>query len=317
MRLEAEMRRIFFGCLWLSLATCGVEEGATLQITAVPKINSTCGVDAPATLVIARGIYDPRGFINTGAPLNYVLPLNLKNNLSLASGDPATSFTATNRRVDANDAQIIAFDVCWFAADGGEAAAYGSWDSGVPARFQCSSLPAGQKRTVPANGVAKAGGGILGLVVDVLDKAALQALYGSAFNPAYDSSDAGGSLDPIGTYPVGGTSYYYRPGDPSNAVRDPSWGNFPLAPQSTVVLQARAIGKLQDGSTVQSNWLVFPVDVCVGCLSDTCGPLTPGATLCGTTGNAEVTGPAVDLASSCLPAQLGGIKCLASWTGCP
>ena len=310
------MRRLPSCCLLLLLATCGVEEGVSLQITAVAKINASCSIDAPTTLTLSRGFYDPRGFINGGVPTGYQLLLNIRNNLAQAKADPVAGFTTDNRHPDANDAQIVGFDVCWFSADESDATAYGSWDNGVPERLKCGSLPASQKRVVPATGEAKSGGGLVGLAVEVLDLAALQSLYGGAFNPLYDPSNPDGSLDPIGPYGPALKQYSYAPGDPSNAARDAAWGNFPLAPQSTVVLQARAIAKLQDGSIQRSDWLVYPIDICVGCMSDACGPLTIGAP-CGGSGPSALTGSVVDIGTSCLPSQEGTIMCLAGWSSCP
>ena len=306
------MRRVLGSCLLLILASCNVEAGASLEVVGVAELDASCDIGAPPTLYMSRDLYDPRGFIDGGVPGAYELPLNIKNDLVLAEQDPYTNgFSANNDRPDTNDIEIVGFDVCWFRADpesGNAATQYGTWESGVPDSLKCDALPASQKAVVPASGYIKAGGGLLGIGIEVLDLAALQSLYGSAFEPA--SIPARGLVEP------GSSLYSFMPGDPSLATRDAAWGNYPSQFDAPVVLQAQAIGKTQDGSSQRSDWVVFPVDVCVGCLADYCGYLNVTTTPCTVGGGTQLVGEAVDLANDCRPAQQGHITCLDSWTSC-
>jgi hypothetical protein len=263
-------------------------------------------------VLLSRDTYDPRGFVNGAVPVAYALDLNIRNNLVRAATDPATSFSASNRRPDANDIELLGFDMCWFRADpesgNADAAKFGSWDDGIPDRLKCSSLPATQKRFVAAAGSITPDGGLLGLSVPILDAAALRTLYGNEF-------------DPIAIPAVGGTTvngpYYYAPTAPTDTVRDAAWGNYPHDYMARVVVQAQAVGKQQDGDTLESNWFVFPIDVCVGCTADVCGPTTVVAATCPSTGTVSLSGAVVG-PTSCVPSQSGGgaPTCVDSWTNC-
>jgi hypothetical protein len=294
------MRQFLGGLLLLTLTACGAESGASFQILSAIPPNAECVVAATATSSLSGDSYDPRGFINGGAPRSYFLNLDLRNNLAAATSDPATSFSQVNRRPDANDIEVLGFDACWFRADpeGGRAGAakYGAWESGVPDRLKCNNLPANQRRFVTASAMVAADGGASGISVRVLDDVALQSLYGGAFDPV--------AIPAIGGSTVGGP-YYFTPADPISTPRNDAWGTYPHDWTARVVVQARATGKLQNGDAVQSNWFVFPVDVCVGCTSDVCGPTMVVAATCATTGTVSLTGSVVS-AASCLPSQSSG-----------
>ncbi|MBI5508419.1 MAG: hypothetical protein HY903_06685 [Deltaproteobacteria bacterium] len=287
------------------VSACGVEHGTSLQLVRIAKPSGACTTDPEPQAALARGFFDPRGFINAGPAFSYSLAPNIRNNMSPAVADAAVSFSPTNRRPDGNDVLLHGFDICWFRADaeGGspEAMRYGAWEDGPPDSLKCDNLPASQRAFIPATGQVPANSGQLSLFVDVLDLAAMRTMYGSGFDPS--------ALPARGLNATTGTYFYGTADAPSAAPRNAAWGTYPHENVATVVLQIQALGKLQAGTSVKSNWLVHPIDVCVGCLADACGLLTIDASVACAVGTTGVSGLAMAPITSCLPFQDVQLNC--------
>ncbi len=301
---------------WLALGLfgCGVEEGASLEILGETVPSSECAATNKVDVMRSHGFWDPRGSFDVPVGTAYAMPLVLRNNLRLAAADPAGSFSGDNRRVDANALQIIGFDACWVRADGeggpAEASQYGSWSDGVPDKLTCSNLPSAQRAWIASSTMLEPDGGLAGIYLSVLDEAALQSLYGSAFAPRAIPSI--GRFDPFtGAVSATGTAYSNQPVSPVSEPRDAAWGSYPHGKSAIVLLQVRATAKDQAGNTVQSNWFVHPLELCTGCLADACGTLTV---------ETPATGPCLKgsvVSSTCLPAQGYTVTCSGDYSTCP
>lgn len=310
------MQKLIAGLILTMLVGCGAEDGASLEILEESIPSGACIATADPGVSRSQGFWDPRGSHDVPVGDYYAMPLVLRNNLRTAGADPATSFSADNRRVDANSLQLVGFDVCWVRADadGGPAAAlgYGEWTDGVPDKLQCDNLPKAQRGWVPASTRIEPEGGTAGTFARVLGDAALQSLYGAAFAPR-EIPDFG-RFDPLtGLASATGSAYASVPVSPALSPRDAAWGNYPHTQRATVLLQLRATARDQAGRSIQSNWFVHAVDLCVGCLADFCGPLTVGVTAAG---DPCLEGSVVDYADACLPAQGYELVCADGYSTC-
>lgn len=282
----------------LMLTSCGAESGTVLQILDSPELTEACELDAGADAFRATGRYDPRGF-GWMWPTAFHLPLRLRNNMVAVDDSSDDGYLRPN----ANDAEILGFDVCWALASivGG----FGSFGDGIP--FDCEDLPVDQRGFVASSGTVAAGGGLTALTVDVLPLTALQAagIFGAAFDPSILTS-----VEIIDSH--ANASYF---GDEllesaASASRSAAWGTFPYDPSNTarVLVVLRAKGKTQVGAVVQSNWYVYPIDVSIGAAATACGSPPPPQS-CPSGGTAYV-GVGLDLTESCLPFQFGDLECV-------
>ncbi|MFC1611615.1 hypothetical protein ACFL6C_11705 [Myxococcota bacterium] len=249
---------IGLGLIIVVASGCSAEGGTLLQITHVPTRDSSCNFEIGKFL--HTGFYDPRGVLDV-APLGYVHEVSITNRAAVAGEG--------NQTIDANDAHILGFDACWFRADPESTYAsfyeFGGFDSGVPDEVRCENLPDANKRFVASGGTIAAGGAEAIFGVTLLGETVLKGMYGSAFEP--ENLPAKGVLNSA----VVGEGYSHQPADGPEKPRDAGWGEFPETQPARVIVQVRARAKLQSGNNVESNWFVFPVDVCVGCVSDICG----------------------------------------------
>jgi hypothetical protein len=246
----------------LSSVACSTNDGS-LQIYSAIAIDKTpCALSPDSETYLDVGMYDPKGFF--GAPKTYSLNLIAKNTMSTPAEGSSTSGSE-----NANDAEIVAMDVCWFPAHPGSAGApeYADYADGVPESLTCDRLPDAQKTTKVLSAPVSAGGrSALGL--EILDTAALQTMYGTDFQPWALPLQGPFAID------LGIANWYYSLGasDPTDLeARHSAWGNFPASRSARVIVQVRANAVLLSGGTVQSNWFIFPVDVCVGCAALGCG----------------------------------------------
>ncbi|MBN1962284.1 MAG: hypothetical protein JW841_15215 [Deltaproteobacteria bacterium] len=270
-----------------ALSACGAEKGASLQILDSPAPNDSCEFSADTTYYLPSGFYDPHGYggFSQGA---YSFTMRLVNNMITPSEDPATLFDR-DVRSSTNDVNIIGFNMCWDLASNYER--YGSANNGTP--FKCNELPQDQKSFIASAANIAAGGGKLAVTVLVLDLEALQApgIYGSGFFPAA-----------IAEAPKQTTSTNQLPFSLPLTVSTNYWGDFPLTGSDRILLLTQAIGKNQSGDPVSSNWFLFPVDICVGCIINDCGASPTYVNDCGD-GTSAYEGSVIDLTNSCLPAQ--------------
>lgn len=248
----------------LVLAACKAEQGGALQLQDSPVPDSTCITTAETTTVNSTGFLDPHGI--AGYAEAYHLSLRLVNNMITPQDDTATSFDRDVRPA-ANDVILVGFNVCWDLASRYQG--LGSADSGLP--FHCDSLPNAQRAYTADSGTIASGGGKLVTSIDVLSLQAMQApgIFGPDFFPAdlptqtrYVTTVA----QPAFALPITNSACEQDANHDCAATRSGNWGDFPQVAdnKATIIVIAQAVGKTQDGTPTLSNWLVFPIEVCVG-----------------------------------------------------
>jgi hypothetical protein len=231
-------RRVLVGTLaTLSLIACRAETGASLEVLQVPQFETDCTLAATPSHFQSRGLFDPTNASNYLQL--YFLQNNSLENPSAITGNP-NKFNA-----NANDANIVGFDVCFYRGDDPRVAAYNPGGSGPP--ISCDDAPGGQRLFVPGSGTVLSAGGTLTGAFDLLDIGQQQALFGAAFDPTTLA------------------------GAPTNtATRNASWANFPASLSAEVVVVFRVRAKDQGGHVMRSNWFTFPIDVVPGFATAPC-----------------------------------------------
>jgi hypothetical protein len=261
-------------------SACAADDGNSLQILGVPVPSDECIIETDVDVTYSSGFYDPRGFLGS-TPGAFLLGLIVRNNMR-EEGD---SRNVPELRPNATDVTMVGFESCWMEG----AVEVDSND--------CSDFPSDQETETASAGLVAAGGGLQAFGVPILSLEQLRTMFGDDFTPA--------AIPDLGNYTAG--RYSYNSQDPSDvATRDPAWGDYPTTRDSNVLIRTRAIGRLQDGKLVHSNFFDFVVSVCVGCSAGICGDAMISG--CGNTGLAP------DVAEGCLPFQSG--EC-ADFTTCP
>jgi hypothetical protein len=292
------MRRFPIALVLASTSACSTNDG-TLQIHSAISIDKTdCVLNPDSEAYLTTGMYDPRGVY--GAPEAYSLNLIAKNTLS------APEEGAISGRESGNDVEIFAVDVCWFPAHPGSEGAleYSGYVDGVPEHLTCDKLPDAQKTTkvvsAPVSAEGRAAFSFL-----ILETEALQLLYGTNFQP-WAIPDQGEFTVTQG--PTTTRYYSAAASDPTDlGGRHAAWGNFPAWWSARVIVQVRANAILLSGGTAQSNWFIFPVDICVGCAAAKCG--TPEVEVCAP-GEVFLVGHRPDPRDTCQPSQNHGPNCV-------
>ena len=240
----------------LLLGSCmAVENGTALEIinaTAPDAVSCEAG-----TLPMTIGTYDPVGVLDQSTPDGYIIGLSIENRLREASVDQvATSHGWGEVRPNANNLQIVGFDVCFYRADDISIASFGSYSDGNP--IDCSLLPTDQREFIPSSlwiepatlGVTK---------IKTLSPTHLQAagVFGSQFKaeniPVQGETTVDTNFDADTSDPTDKV-YSFGPESFSPDTRNEAWGNFPAAQKATLIVQMRANGKRQTGEIILSNW---------------------------------------------------------------
>ena len=249
----------------LGTSACADGNGAMVQLQTAVKPDTVCNVTA-SNPTITAGFYDP-----AMSDQGYSLSIAARNNASLNTEDPFT-LGAANIHRPTTDATISAWEACWFV-DSDPNRSYSQYGQSVDKEplVDCSTLKS-QSATLPGTGSLAAGGLVQSVLgAQVLTPSHLKTLFGSAFNAQ--------ALPLVGVYTAGyldktATFLSLAVQEPANlSTRDPNWANFPTSRSATVVVQLRARWQMQGGLTGVSNWLSFPISVCPGCLSRSCGDL--------------------------------------------
>lgn len=287
------MKRIVVLSLAAWMGACGAEEGGVLQVLYSPVPENNCSYSAQQRTYVPTGFYDPHGY-GSVFPTNFSLALTLRNNMAAGvTTDPVTP---------RNGVELLGFELCWKRA--AEHEEIDSFDGKLP--FTCEDLPPSQQAFSTTSGTISAGGDMVASV-DVLSLTALQALYGDGFyphliaeiaqDPSLNVSGAVFSL-PLAT-------------SPGSLNADPNWGDFPstLTRQDRVLVLLRAVGKTQAGRMVRSNWYLYPVDICVGCLASACGGVAVATCTGGSLVYQAYQGAIVSFAESCNPFQALELEC--------
>jgi hypothetical protein len=247
------------GGLWLVLLMgCMQNDPASVFVLGgVLAIDAnTCQPEIPNgadTVFQTYGRYDPQ----TGE--HYLLPLFLRNNMRSREESPVLLQSGENIARRARDVLLTNVEVCWFE----EKKQIKINDEGV--YYSCDSLPAEQHAFIPVSGLVPEGSGVAAVPVKVLNLQALQALWGGLFQPSFLPAQ-GLISEESGLFSLG-----VKP--PTETPRDIHWGGFPASDQVRVVLQVRVWGALSGGDRVVSNWISFPIEICVGCAAAACGQL--------------------------------------------
>lgn len=291
----------------LASAGCTVEPGDVLQIRFPVEPDTTCTYRTTSVLSYSVGFFDPwplRGIRAT----RYSLWVNMRNNIAKESNDEPLTSQGAKLDSEVHDILLSGFEVCFYRVDDPTA-----FDDGLP--MTCDQLDSSLLGFVPATGYAVPAGGLEVAGAPMFTSEDLQSdrIFGSSFNPvaipgagsfAYDANqdgtaEADGGILFISEYP----------GDNRSAA----WGNFPPNTRSAdLMLVVRAVGRVQSGSVVRSNWLTLPVIVCVGCSGIECG--TVPILTCDDDSRA-FDGSLPDASGACLPFQFG-VDCVEN-DGCP
>ncbi len=251
--------------LLLGLGSCRVDqESSMIDILGAVAPDDACKF-AAENAPLPGGLYDP---LADGS--GFKLVLALRNNLPTQAEEPSLLDGTVNIRPRANGVSIQGFEACW-AQMQGSLSAFGAAAAGN--RLDCSSLP-GQSATLAASGSIDPGGTDLALTtVTVLTGAHLQQLFGRDFAPtAIPVQGAQSQVQPDGSSLMLYNPALADPADPNS--RSPAWGaNYPTTVAAPVLVQLRAVLTRQSGDTTYSGWFTFPITVCPGCVTSSCGPL--------------------------------------------
>ncbi len=282
------------------LGACTTDTSGTgLEILSAPAFEPDCSLSPTAAAYYPSGSYDPAYPVYAPA---YALPLLLRNNLESNERDnPATGFEDVPLNRETNNIQVSGYETCWYRGDDPRVTPIDAFQDGE--LIPCSSLPADQRAFVGATALVEADLGESATSVLMLRPQALRA--GGMFGPNFDAQSIP----------------YYIPGfwleDPADPARDTSsWGTYPTDTRHfRVYVQVRAVGTLQSGRAIHSNWFVFPVDLCVGCQIGVCGiPVSMACDDAGTIFAAQ--GEIVDRVTSCLVSQNVNVVCT-GYSECP
>lgn len=280
-----------------TLAGCGAETGTELALGFATQANEQCVFRPDADLTLPRGVFD---VLLAGNSTAFTLGYVVSNGLEAAEDAQYTTGDGRELRPDSARVTFAGFDVCWVRGDDPDVESFGAYSQGAP--VDCAELPYDQKRFVPTSGsIAPEDevGVAIGSILRVSDLRA-DGIFGPDFQPA--------NIPRLGIYDDGGVRRYSQAADPSQ--RNAAWGDFPEDTISaTVLLQMRLVGKNQAGMTIRSNWISYPVDVCLGCAYQACGQWTESQAIACPTDQSGFVGQAIDGANSCLPAQLMRISC--------
>jgi hypothetical protein len=246
------MKHILPGLLLCGVLGCAERNNVSLQIVRSIAPDSSCAF-GPSNASIDAGGFDP----TFGQP--YTLGMVLRNNLETEDDDPSKGFAGQNNRPRTNDILLQGFQTCIYRAA----------DMNVLTAPDCDDVPAAQRANIPsAETIDRQGSAAVG--IQLLGVASLQTLYSASFDP---TSIPTAGADPTGTVLSASAE---SPG----SGRSASWGTFPADTQDTIIIQVRAIGRTQGGNRVESDWLRFPVQLCIHCYPS-CGDL--GEQLCAAT----------------------------------
>ena len=244
----------------LSMTPSCIEEGATLEILAIPAAQNDCSFSTTGT------IFRSLGFFDFGGTSRFDTPFLVRNNLASRDENPLEGPTSEDNILpDASTVTITGFDTCFFLLSDPTIGAL-DFNGGDGRLVDCGKLPEAQRRFMPSSGRAEADSGLTISRLNILDTTDLKSLYGDGFDP---------NFIPYGTNLVDG---FLAPGIelPTAAGRSTFWGAFPNDRLTDdVIIQVRARGRLPTGRSVRSNWFSYAITLCPGCVDRSCGDVAP------------------------------------------
>ena len=234
-------------CLGVTLLTCAKENGVTMEIVRTLAVNAAgCSYDI-ANGTLDRGLFDPSGGVA------YTLGVEIRNNAEAEDADPSLGFAGQNQRSRTNDILLTGFEACWYRTE----------DQDPTKQPDCSKLPKAQQGTLPT-AVTINRQTSTAVTAAVLTKEQLQSLYGAAFDA---------TAIPQGGISSDGSTRSFAAENPAAGGRSAAWGTYPAQLRDTIIIQARAVGTMQGGTKLRSQWLRFPVELCIRCFAR-CGTIT-------------------------------------------
>ena len=280
------MKRMLMIGLAGLLSTCKTETGSFLELVSVAAPNAQCVFESDGDLFFSEGFFDPAVDVDR----QYEMTLRLINHATATDDDTAETFGDRPFRNSINQILVSGFNICFYRADESRAAEFGAFDDGE--LVDCEDLPDAQTAFVTGSGEIPEGDGVAIVGTSLLSEAALQApgIFGEDFE-----------LDEIPFAELGNDEG--RTGGTEGAG---PWGNYPTQRESRLVIQVQAVGKTAGGRSVQSNWLLFPIDICINCLDDFC---QPHEFVTCPDGDPGVQGTVIDDEASCVATQSFGISC--------
>jgi len=317
------MRVICWFCCGIFGTACKVDTSVGLQILAVPTRDSSCLYSSDSASNWLRGYFDPTG------QSHFELSLTLRNNLQTEEEDPLELFEDTNIRPRANDIKLLGFDSCWYREQPitGKTTTATEIASSQGKVIDCKNsvsfkvsdfaepqqlIPDEQRRYLSSNGIIERGGGKNVALIDILTQADLvgASMFGAAFNPGnipvegiLCDTNGSGALDAADDFFVIGFEH------PSDSPRNAAWGDYPTTRTTTVIVQVQAFGETQNGTQVKSDWFVYPIDLCVGCVFPRCGALSCKVCTGTTPLVSNARGKRPNFIDACLPFQGDDFTC--------
>lgn len=255
------------GLLGLMLAGCTAEEGTTIEIVGVAAPEDDCTFKKDTDVYVGHGDYDPWGF-GFGDSSGYFMAVLVNNNLAPTESSEVVVF-GDNVRPAANSVMLAGFEVCFVHVD--EPVETSTYNTG------CDGVSEDLSAFIPSTITIDPAGTALGYAA-VLTPDHLQRIFGERFSPGdigergiVNESVLGMDYNSNGT--LTDDIRFLGPEPPDENNRNEAWGTYPTQPDTLVLVKMRAIGKTQSGNDVESNWISFAITICVGCLTDRCGPL--------------------------------------------
>ena len=284
------MRKLSLLALFSLTAGCMAEPGASIQLAHVMAPDQQCDYKVDGKLIRTAGFYDPAGDDKMDIAVRVMNSMNAKDT------DARTNDNNTNLRPNGNTVSINGFNICYKQVS--DLDEFGSGDAGNA--LDCDNIinaTTGEyKEFVPAGSVVEPDptGQDTGSVVrlNLFTKTSLQGLFGEGLLPeavvvaanaaqleddclaqgvglndqgqlVADSSCNGTVTTNSST--IATNNNLAQPG--VSEVDDWPWGDWALEarPQQRVLVVMQAVGVTTGGSVVKSNWLNFPVDLCMGC----------------------------------------------------
>ncbi len=284
------MRKLSLLALFSLTAGCVAEPGASIQLAHVMAPDQQCQYKPDGKEMRMDGFYDPANDVKME------IAVRVMNSMNARDTDARTNDNNTNLKPSGNTVSINGFNVCYKQVNSLDE--FGNGDSGNA--LNCDDIinatDGEYKEFVPAGGLIEPDptGQETGMPVslDLFTRAVLQGMFGPGLLPEYavdeaSASDLSDQCMGLGVAADGTASAACNEAAiaASSEIRATSsnlvtpggtnveggegwpWGNWALedAPQQRILVTMQAVGVTTAGAAVKSNWLNFPVDLCMGC----------------------------------------------------
>lgn len=258
-------------CLFAgTLSGCrAVGSSSSIDAQYVIGPDSTCTI-AATNPILSGGTFDPT---LTAARTGYNLSVVVRNNLRTRSEEPVIAGEITNLHESHDHAvRFTGLEACWYLANDSRLPKLRNESDG--GLIECSSIPE-QSSFLPADvSVDEQSIGVV--TVNLLTPAHLQTLFGSTFDATQIPAEGAIAKAHDLRYLNDANVLSLAAESPADTTsRSAAWGaNYPTTRNATVYVQVRAHGIVTSShATDITDWILFPIEVCPGCLRSSCGDL--------------------------------------------